>query len=298
MTNKNYIIEGKLKLIRKNISITVPASIVSDTPHLREKTFKIGLVGRAAAVFNIAEIIIYPDYPQNNQREEMNLISLLLSYMETPQYLRKRLFKLDPCLQYAGILPPLRTAHHPIEKNKKNLRISQYREGVTLKKTNEGMLIDVGIDNPVLLPNQNLEINRRITTKIVKLDDPIEVELSDRNQIQQYWGYLVTIEKQSLSKLLRKREFDLKIATSKYGDNIFSIEEKLRLKIKHAQNILIEFGSPTRGLHQIAKNEGISLEKNVDFIINTVPNQGTETIRTEEAIFATLAVLNMEYLIK
>ena len=104
---------------RKKLAIAVPASVISDTPHLREKTSKIGLIGRAAAVFRVDEIIVYPDNAEKGkQKNEANLIALLLSYLETPQYLRKRFFKLDPRLQYAGILPPLRTPHHPLNRKR------------------------------------------------------------------------------------------------------------------------------------------------------------------------------------
>jgi predicted SPOUT superfamily RNA methylase MTH1 len=40
------------------------------------------------------------------------------------------------------------------------------------------------------------------------------------------------------------------------------------------------------------KNQGVELQRMTNFIINTIPNQGTETIRTEEALWATLSVLN------
>ena len=109
---------------RKKLSIGIPASVILDTPHLREKTSKIGLVGRAAAIFRVDEIIIYPDNPRVNQTADMDLIATLLAYMETPQYLRKRLFKLRPELQYAGILPPVRTPHHPLNRRMKNLKIA------------------------------------------------------------------------------------------------------------------------------------------------------------------------------
>ena len=110
--------------------VAVPASVVSDTPHLREKTSKIGLIGRAAAIFRVNEIVVYADNPMVNQNRDLNLDSALLLYMETPQYLRKRLFKIDPRLKYAGILPPLRTPHHPLNSKKANLKIGEYREGV------------------------------------------------------------------------------------------------------------------------------------------------------------------------
>jgi hypothetical protein len=35
------------------------------------------------------------------------------------------------------------------------------------------------------------------------------------------------------------------------------------------------------------------LSELVDFVVNTVPMQGTETVRTEEALIASLAVFNI-----
>ncbi len=53
------------------------------------------------------------------------------------------------------------------------------------------------------------------------------------------------------------------------------------------------FGSPSRGLFEVASDEGLRLETLLDFVVNTVPCQGSETVRTEEAILASLAVLNV-----
>jgi predicted SPOUT superfamily RNA methylase MTH1 len=152
-------------LKRKNIAIAIPASVVSDTPHLREKTSKIGLIGRAAAIFGVGEIIIYKDELRLNQKADMDLIATLLSYMETPQYLRKKLFKLKPELRYAGILPPLRTPHHPLGKRTRDLKVGEYREGVTVSKSEKGMLVDVGVDKLALIPEANLPLGKRVTVK-------------------------------------------------------------------------------------------------------------------------------------
>ena len=43
---------------------------------------------------------------------ESGLIRRVLEYLETPQYLRRRLFPLDESLKYAGLLPPLRIPSH------------------------------------------------------------------------------------------------------------------------------------------------------------------------------------------
>jgi hypothetical protein len=282
-------------LQRKTISIAIPASVVSDTPHLREKTSKIGLIGRAAAIFRIDEVIIYPDNPKVNQTADMNLIATLLAYMETPQYLRKRLFKLRPELQYAGILPPLRTPHHPLNRKMKNLKIDEYREGATLSRTKGGTLIDIGVEQPALMPNKQLPIEKRFTVKITKVEKQVEVELANREDAPTYWGYMVTVEKHSLGRFMRSRGFDLTVATSKRGVPFTNVTEEMAEKWKKANHILVAFGAPTRGLYEIVENEGFSLDDVVDFVVNTVPRQGTETIRTEEALIASLAILNMQF---
>jgi len=282
-------------LQRKKLSIAIPASVISDTPHLREKTSKIGLVGRAAAIFRVDEIIIYPDNPKVNQTADMDLIATLLAYMETPQYLRKRLFKLRPELQYAGILPPLRTPHHPLNRRMKNLKVGEYREGATLSRTKEGTLIDIGVEQPALIVNSQLLIGKRVTVKITKVEKRVEVEVANRDEIPIYWGYRVAAEKNSFGKIVKSKGFDLTVATSKYGVPFPDVAEKIAQKWKKADSILVAFGAPSQGLYEIVKNEGFNLDDVVDFVVNTVPMQGTETVRTEEALFASLAILNMQF---
>ena len=283
---------------RKKLSIAIPASVVSDTPHLREKTSKIGLIGRTAAIFRVDEIIVYPDNSKVNQTADMDLIATLLAYMETPQYLRKRLFKLRPELQYAGILPPLRTKHHPLNRKMKNLKIGEYREGVTLSRTKEGTLIDIGVEQPALIVNKQLPLKKRFTVKIMNVEKRVEVELANRDETPTYWGYIVTVERRSLGKFVKNGGFDLTVATSKRGIPFANVAEEMAEKWKKANTILVVFGAPSQGLYEIVKNEGFSLDDVVDFVVNTVPMQGTETIRTEEALIASLAILNMQFAFK
>lgn len=279
----------------RRISIAIPVSVVSDTPHLREKTSKMGLIGRAAAIFGVDEIIIYPDNPIADQSKEMDLVSLLISYMETPQYLRKNLFKLKPELQFAGILPPLRTAHHPLERRSKNLKVGEYREGVTLSKTAKGILVDIGVEQPALVLDKKLPMDKRVTVKITRADKGLEVELASRDEIAAYWGYVVTMEKHSFVDLVRSRLFDLAIATSRYGLPFADVADRLSERWREAKTVLVAFGAPSRGLHEIATYDKIKLEEIVDFIVNMIPWQGTETVRTEEALVASLAVLNTQF---
>jgi predicted SPOUT superfamily RNA methylase MTH1 len=283
---------------RKKISIAIPASVVSDVPHLREKTSKIGLIGRAAAIFGVEEIIIYKDEPKIDQRADINLISTLLTYMETPQYLRKKLFKLRSELRYAGILPPLRTPHHPLGKRTVDLKVGEYREGVTTAKAGEGTLVDVGVEKLAIIPGARLPINKRVTVKIAGVNERVVANLVDRKEIPYYWGYKVTVWEDSFGKHVKTGLFDLKIATSKYGAVFADVKDKIAERWRKAETVLVVFGAPAKGLYEIAKHEGLNIDEVVDFVVNTVPGQMTETMRTEEALFASLAVFNCVFSFK
>jgi len=275
------------------LSIAVPASFVSDVPHLREKTFRIGLVGRAAAIFRIDEIIVYLDQPKTDQRRDTNLIAAILSYMETPQYLRKRLFAIKPELRYAGVLPPLRTPHHPTADRIENLTVGEYREGATVARVREGTLVDIGVEQPLLIEGKKLPLNKRVTVKVARLGKKPSVALAGREEIRQYWGYKVTVVDIPFRQLTKTRHFDLIIATSRRGTLLATVTDELKRRWKTSRNTLVAFGAPTRGLYEIVAQEKLKLEDIADFVVNTIPDQGTETVRTEEALHATLTILNL-----
>ncbi len=275
------------------LAIAIPVSVISDIPHLREKTLEIGLIGRAVAIFRVNEIIIFSDNAgAPNQKRDRALIATLLTYMETPQYLRKRLFQIKPELRYAGILPPLRTPHHPLEHRAKKLKTGEYREGVVIAVNERGSLVDIGVENPALIPNKKLPINKRVTVTITKAGKPLRAVLANLANINDYWGYNVTPSKGSLGKVAKSGNYDLVIATSKMGTPLLQVTEELAERWKKAGSVLVAFGAPSHGLQDIVKQENVSLDEVADFTVNTIPNQGTETVRTEEALYASLAILN------
>jgi predicted SPOUT superfamily RNA methylase MTH1 len=282
------------QMSRKKLVIAVPASVISDTPHLREKTSKIGLIGRAAAVFRVDEIVVYSNNAgKGKQEKDGDLIELLLSYLEMPQYLRKRFFKLDPRLQYAGILPPLRTLHHPLNRKARKLKTGEYREGVIAGKTKDGMLVDIGVEHLALMRENQWYLGKRLTVQVVVADDRAEVQAVSRDEVPVYWGYRVKRENRGFGWLVKEGKFDLVVATSKIGVKFAAVASKIREQWCNSNYTLVAFGAPARGLHEIVKDEGLALDDLADFVVNMVPEQGTESVRTEEALFASLAVLNV-----
>ncbi|MGD6806905.1 MAG: putative RNA uridine N3 methyltransferase [Candidatus Bathyarchaeia archaeon] len=279
----------------KKISIAIPASIISDTPHLREKTAKIGSIARSAAIFRVDEIIVYPDNTEMDQRRDQDFIALLLNYLETPQYLRKALFRLEPDLQYAGILPPLRTPHHPLSGKTKHLKVGEYREGVVLSERKDGLVVEIGVQQPALLRQKQYRIGERLTLQVVNIGENIDVQPVNREDVPNYWGYIVHVEKRSFGQFMRECNFDLKVSTARIGDNFADVEAQIGKLWANSSRILIAFGAPSRGLHEIADDENLKLSELSDFVVNTVPNQGTATVRAEEALLATLAIFNVHF---
>ena len=85
------------------------------------------------------------------------------------------------------------------------------------------------------------------------------------------------------------------IATSRKGSYFTNLDQKIKERSRLVQNILVVFGAPKHGLHELVAKEGGNM-KPFEFVVNTFPNQGTETVRLEEAILGTLAILNASIL--
>jgi hypothetical protein len=260
------------------ITIFIPISILSDVPSLIEKTFKVGQLARSASIFRVDRIVIYKDSPSAN-REDAFIMRDLLSYAETPQYLRRRIFPMMDNLKYAGLIPPLRTPHHPLESTD-----ASFREGLVLSSDSKGSRVDVGLKKPVdcLSP---LTVNKRVTMKLV---NGAWLPAS-KEEVPLYWGYSFTLEFKGIAQLIAAGQYDSVIATSRIGSPLATIAKDIRRTFSNCKNLAILFGSPGEGLHEILKREGARIDDVADLIVNTVNDQGTATIRTEEAVTISLA---------
>ncbi|HUS78091.1 MAG TPA: RNA methyltransferase [Patescibacteria group bacterium] len=267
------------------LSIAIPSSLVAEVPHLREKTLVIGDVARAASIYRVDGIYIYRDEP-----DEGRLLQQVLKYVETPQYLRRHLIGRRPELSYAGVLPPLRTPHHPLEKDHRKLARGEFREGVVLSEEGGEFLVDIGVDRPLRAEGKAPSIGGRATVQVTRVTPELMGRFARKKDIESYWGFEVHLAQMRLARLLSSGEFDLSIATSRYGMSYPDAEPQIRSVWRGAKNALIAFGSPRRGLGDLL---GVDLESLFDHVVNMIPDQGSETVRTEEALHATLAILNL-----
>ncbi|MEW6222311.1 MAG: RNA methyltransferase [Candidatus Hadarchaeota archaeon] len=268
--------------------VLLPASLASDSYELSQKTIKVGMVGRALAIFQVDKVCIYSDdEPQvRNQEKEKKLITILLNYMETPQYLRKILFPVKEELRYAGLLPPLRTPHHPLggEKN----RPGDYREGAVIN-IGKKSLVEIGLPTKGIT-DAKVRLRQRLSLRLgERAEEFIPVTPVRKGEIPEYWGYEV-LEAKSLADGLDLLKPELKVGTSRLGQNLYELEKSI--KGERARSVAVAFGGPYAGLQKICERQGTSVEGIFDLVVNTVPDQGTVTVRAEEALVATLSLLN------
>lgn len=287
MLKNDFFIEEKNKF---NISILLPASFTIETPHLREKTFRIGFIARAFAIYRIGTVIFYPEKRKISkiEKENFNTIKKILDYINTAPYLRKYLFKISPELKYASLLPPLQIPTHAEKINFKNI-FPHYRQGLVIK-TGKNSIIEAGLGKKIV-SRKKLKKNKRVIIKIDKSEKGFKFKILSRKKANVYDGFRTYLYEGDLKKIIES--FDLSIATSKYGLPILNLIEDLRKKFKESNKVCIAFGPAKYGLYEVFKNHGYNLEEIFKYVINTIPNQGVKTIRTEEALFSTLSIINI-----
>lgn len=272
-------------------TVAIPASIVSDTPHLREKTTKLGTIARSCSIFGVNQILVYADDPNRNQKQDFNVCTEILRFLETPQYLRRRLFSLGPALRFVGVLPPLQISSHNVPQTVRDCVSGDLREGVVTARSSDTLKLDVGLESLIECQG-TLPVGTRATVKVTSTEK-LEGELVDRTKISIYWGYRVRAQKTALGTILEKEKYDLRIGTSRYGQQLKDAWSKIAGLLNDKGSVMIAFGSPKAGLRDILQKEGKKPENIFSVFVNMVPNQKTLTVRTEEAVAVSLATLNV-----
>ena len=143
-------------------------------------------------------------------------------------------------------------------------------------------MIEAGFGNLVRVKSK-LPIMGRITIRLTRDSPELEGEIVETSGLTIYWGFRVARGNVSLSEIVRSKKFDLTISTSRKGMDVREI----------TPNLAKRWRSPNDGVPEILARSGMSVSDAMDFNVNTIPDQGVETVRTEEALWSALAVLNV-----
>ena len=275
----------------RELAIAIPSNILEDCQSLSDKTNKIGIIARAASIFKVTKIHVY----KNKGISDTDLILLLLKYLVTPQYLRKNLFPIKKELKLAGTLPPLRIPSHTVNRQY-DRNIVDIRDGLCIKfdKKMNMSVIDIGHNKYGMLKDR-IPVGNIVTVKIVSDSFKGKFFLLEKTIPSLYWGYEI-LYNNSLKEIINSHSYDVKIITSKFGSELNSTSNLISTQLdkNYDSSILVVFGSPKIGLMSILSREKI--DKSDLILINLFPNQGVETIRSEEAILAGLSILNSLFL--
>nr|XP_002131245.1 putative methyltransferase C9orf114 [Ciona intestinalis] len=292
------------------VSVALPGSILDNAQSPELRTYLAGQIARACVVFQVDEIIVFDesassgkdsstqgDFTGVGKKGNCNIqLARILQYLECPQYLRKSFFPKHKDLQYAGVLNPLDCPHHMREQDN-----AEFREGVVVDrpiKPGKGSFVDCGTLKTVQI-DKVLQPNIRVTVKIKEqkkkyiLGEVVPPHYP-RTKGGLYWGYNVRLANSLSSAIVDcpysdTGKYDITIGTSDKGEPVADF------KMPTFKHLLIVFGG-LQGLEagleaDEALGGDIELSLLFDKYLNTCPNQGSRTIRTEEAILVTMSTL-------
>jgi predicted SPOUT superfamily RNA methylase MTH1 len=249
---------------------------------------------------------------QDPERSPTVMLSRILQYIESPPFLRKRLFPMHPDLKFCGLLPPLECPHHTRRDD-----ASTYREGVVLDKLDprgsDNSLVDVGLPKDLLL-DRCLKEGTRVT---VKLESPNKLGPSHKPITGQavapsepttkyglYWGYQTRMAN-SFSEVFSGSPFeggyDYMVGISNKSDVSVDSTDFALKPFKHM--LLVLGGGSDDGIERcVTQDEDLKIQSNqtktlFDLWVKVLPStgQGCRTVRAEEEVMMTLTRLKPHF---
>ena len=282
------------------VTVLVPSSLAREAEDKREATRKLGYVARGATVFRVDRLAVYPD-GDGERRYGGGFVRTVLRYAATPPYLRKEVWDTRDELEYAGVLPPL---HASARTGSGSSGPGSLRQGIVTEVGPDGRVrVNCGLQHPIsLVVPDDLSVaeGERVTVR-VSSRRPVRAKLVD----EPIPGYVV--ESADVPEVLGREDAGLRIAASRHGEKL-SVSRLAELAGRiETTGLTVAFGAPERGLPEIfdvdpdavGTDDDRSSEADVDpaqgfdLWLNTIPHQGSETVRTEEAMVASLATLTL-----
>ena len=276
------------------LSVLVPSSIVREAEDKREATRKLGYVARAATVFRADRLVVYHDV-DGERRWGGGFVEVVLRYAATPPYLRKEAWGTRDELEYVGVLPPLRISSRTGSGPD---RPGSLQEGIVTEVGPDGRVrVNCALQHPIslLLPDgMEANVGERVAIRISSRE-PVRARIVDEPPP----GFAV--RRADLSEALGRPDAGLRIATSRHGAALSA--DRLADITGRAGDMTVAFGAPGRGLPAIldvsvedvaqAGDTDVEPGPGFDLWLNTIPRQGSETVRTEEAMFSSLGPLTL-----
>ena len=276
-------------------SVLVPSSLTREAEDKREATRKLGYVARAATIFRVDRLVVFPDEDGERKRDG-DFVRTVLEYAATPPYLKREAWGKRRELEYVGVLPPLLPASRTGSESNDS---GSLRQGIVTEVGPEGRVrVNCGLQHPISLntpPGMEVAEGERVTVR-VSSRRPVRARLVD----EPLPG--LDVSQSTIQAALGREDAGVTIAASRHGDELsVSRLDTLAGRIQD-EGTTVVFGAPDRGLPPILGVDADAVDSNAvesgdlpgfDLWVNSIPNQGSEVVRTEEAMFATLGCLTL-----
>jgi predicted SPOUT superfamily RNA methylase MTH1 len=272
--------------------LAIPDSYLYDVKSDIDRTAKIFQLSRSLSIFRVEKLTIYHDSLLNPTYKEREFLITILEYLDTPQYLRRKIYPKLDILKTVGRLHPLRSPHHKDKDSIRHLKSGEVRVGLLEKKGRE-FLVDVGLDYSLKYVGNQTQFGKKLNVKLIKQKKHLlatDPSIDDLKNLF-YWGYSVHYTKE-FRDFIYKFEKSKVILTSRYAkqfDGFGFVKSLINDELVNT-TLLVVFGSPKYGLKSIFEAAKIDMSEYKSY--NFFPSQGTQTIRMEEAIFGVLSILN------
>lgn len=265
------------------VSIAIPDSSLIEESTKLGKSQKISQIARACAIFQVNTIYLYGE--ADGVDSDRALLRLILRFLETPQYLRRSMYQKMDDLKFSGSLSPLKIPSHILTPDPSKIKVGDIRDGIVVYARDK-KYVDVGLDKYVPYYG-HAEEGKRIVVQFKEGFPNFKIKQISKDEVTQYWGYEVK-ESSSLQQLISTWKSNV-IFTSRKGKQLHK-SQKYFNEISNSE-VLLVFGSPKKGIHEILGQKLRNIPNSQ--IINFFPEQATETVRLEEAILGTLAIINI-----
>lgn len=275
-----------------NLTLIMSDGFLQNESSLFLKSLKIGALFRTFCIFRIKKVIFYHD---DGQEEDRQVIKDIVSYLNRAPYLRKYVGKKQN-LKFSAAIPPVQTASHVGTRSGSTL----FKEAAILSREIDrnhlkSLIVDTGERTAKIHLNDEDKYSSKLTE-----DDLIIISIDDQNHlgivdsVPFYWKTEFEFGKKPLGEIFSRFSSEQyhNIFATAYGDVITYSNLKKKLKSAENRDLIIYFGPIKGSFRDFINKSKMTVGRNCSFV-NFIPDQGTMTVRIEEAIHSVLTLLNL-----
>ncbi|MEM3656006.1 MAG: putative RNA uridine N3 methyltransferase [Thermoprotei archaeon] len=257
------------------VSVALPFSSIWFGSHLREKTLRAASLLRYCAIFRVKKIFVILDCGDVAKHEELRDV---LEYLLLPPYLKAEV-GLKPHLRYVGLAPPIKTPLHTVSKHPREALTEPVREAMVIRVEREGVLLKAGFTFRTIAPNRGR----------FKTGDHVHVRVTGlRNDTV----FVEPVNSEYLDKIYLEPKIEF-VGVGDVGKRLPAGFFKVELTRRGEPPLNLVNNPPDRDVIFFVGNQRMDpedfLDVRFDSMIRLLPEQGVETVRSEEALLIALS---------